>query len=232
MGTQYLPGENTDFPNDEAVWMITKCDPKALDTSSIELCTQPGDSLEAVVPVTDPLSNTHYRNKFCAHCNNVPKGTPLINWKLQIESYRHLSFPDDDFLQKISATRGNIFFKQPQYVHTLPCDRMPEYTIESCNETGLWTDYNETTEAACNSFVDPFNYTYKNYFCYLCNTGAPASFSDMVCPFEIINPAPALNTPQFVAEVDLEIIRNGYNQDNLICEVTQFRDDNMVCSAN
>ena len=28
-------------------------------------------------------------------------------------------------------------------------------------------------EAACNSFLDIFNRTYRNYFCYLCNTANP-----------------------------------------------------------
>ena len=200
-----------------------------MHTVFAELCTHPGQQLETMVPVTEPVTNRHYKNRNCAYCNGVETDTPLINWKLQIYSNQHLSFPDNDLLHKIRTTRGNIFFQKPEYVKTLSCDPLPEYTIDSCNKTGLWMNYDETTKEACDAFVDPFNYTYKNYFCYLCNVATPLSLNDTICPIKPSAQRLGPATPQFVAELDLYTIVGENNQEKLICKGTQFTDEYLVC---
>ena len=53
------------------------------------------------------------------------------------------------------------------------CTIGDSYSISSCNASGKWPVYNESLEWACAAFIDPFNSTYRNYFCYLCNSPTP-----------------------------------------------------------
>lgn len=227
---QYLTPGNTDFNVNTWYWLIDKCDPEYTDSNITNQCLSIGAELESVVPVTDPMSNRHFRNKQCAYCNWVNKTSLLVNWKLRIESNRNLYFPIDDLLEEIQATRGNIFFKPPRYASVEECDPVPQYTVETCNVTGLWQNYNANIEAACESYRDPFNFTYKNYFCYLCNNGDIQDIGDANCQHkEVIIDG---KTPQFAADLDLHFATHGYNSVNLMCEDFEIPDEYSVCTTD
>lgn len=98
--------------------MITKCDTDYENTEYQILCEKPGldDRLDSIIPVSDPVSELHYRNIFCAYCNGVEDDSHLISWKLQILSNIILHWPDKDLFSKLRNTRGNIFYVQPEYI--------------------------------------------------------------------------------------------------------------------
>ena len=80
----------------------------------------------------------------------------------------NIQIDSEDFLQTVEEKRCNVFYWPPATIPTKRCN-IPTYSISKCNMTGYWQEYNETIDSACEAFLDPFNLTYKNYFCYLCN---------------------------------------------------------------
>ena len=227
---QFLHGvENTDFLSYHVVvdagdyWMITMCDPDVLD--STYTCESDDSDYDSLIPVTDPLTNIHYRSKNCALCNIQNSTGPLLYWKLGIQSNIQLSFPHDHIFEVIRRTRGNIFFIPPDYISAQICEPV-SYTIDKCNATGLWKTYDQDIQSACESFVDPYNNTYKNIFCLKCNGDEDSMRGE--CQF--MPDMPLVKEPVFAAILDMSIIRNRPRETSLICGDSQFLDEIMVCS--
>ena len=137
--------------------------------------------------------------------------------------------PSDNLLGEIRLAKGNIFFIPPAYIDSRICDPIPPYEITSCNETGLWLEYDESIEKACESLLDPFNATYKNYFCYLCNVDFEMPQNMWVCP-------PLENVwhtqePEFSFMIDPALAVEDSIPDSLFCEDSQFPDKNLVSGS-
>ena len=207
--------------------MVNKCDPENSDITSRNLCETPGYVLEAVIPVTDPVSDVHYRNKFCAYCNGIDKTLPIIEWKFKIRSGEHLSFPMENFLQFIHRTRSNFFYEPPEYLNVQKCYPPPPFTIEMCNETGLWSVFDDAIEHACHSFLDPFNSTYKNYFCFLCNSPESVSTEDWICLLGS-KYAPSFSVGESFYSTTLHPELIEQSKEHLNCGNKQFKDEAAV----
>ena len=222
---QYLPPEETDYNHLDNIhyWMVDKCDPENSDITSRNLCETPASVLEAIIPVTEPASGVHYKNKFCAYCNGVENTLSLIEWKFQISSGVSLSFPIANFLAFLRKTKGNIFYKPPEYLSVQQCEPSPSYTIETCNETGLWSTFDNGLETACRSFLDPFNYTYKNYFCFLCNSPETIE-TGLLCAANSTVPSRTI-APLYSSIVNPHNIEHEQSNDRLHCGNDQFKDE-------
>ena len=207
--------------------MIAKCDPNYPNMEIRDLCENPGldGSPDSVVPVTDSRSHVHYRNKYCYYCNRVDKEASLIYWTLDIKNSEYIAIPNENLLLELKQQRGNIIFHQPKYVEVQSCD-VPRFQISTCNKTGLWKTYNKYIERACSSFLDPFNYTYRNYFCYLCNAGTLPEDS-WGCFIESVGGDYNLNPP-FLAILDIAAVKSELARDQLHCGPDQFKDEIMV----
>ena len=235
---QYLRSTlDTDFTtavDDGAVWMVTNCELAATDEER-ELCENPesGGTIDFLVPVY--YHGKHYRNRFCANCNGISDEMRPITWRLEIFCYEPMyPFPSaENLLQKIKEDRCNIFFRSPYggggsfKTYTEPCTEQ-FYTISECNVTGLWMQYNETVDKACNSYVDAFNTTYKNYFCWLCNTNGILPSEEWECR-DPNQGAGASYVPPFAAILDLSAINTkATGTADLACKATQFEDRKLV----
>ena len=230
---KYLRSKSdTDFLSalkNDAVWMITKCESTATDDEK-ELCENPAssDMIDSLVPVN--YFGKIYRNIFCANCNGISNDPYLTNWRLEIrcEETFYVFPPPEKLLQTIKEERCNIFFRPPVTVFVGDACNEQVYTISECNVTGLWAEYNETVDKACNSYVDVFNMTYKNYFCMLCNTNDFLLYDQWGC----LDPNDEFaNTvsPPFVAILDLSAVKaKATNPKELKCKETQFADRKMV----
>ena len=214
--------------------MIRKCKPTATKIER-EQCENPelSGSVASLVPVY--YFGKHYRNRFCAYCNDISQKSFLTDWRLEIicnEPLLHF-LTEETFLQTIKENRCNIFFKTPYIEGTRkPFTEMCKeqiYTISKCNVTGLWSAYNETTDIACDSFVDAFNMTYKNYFCWLCNTNGHLPKDRWKCRDPDMGAGASINPP-FVAILDLSAVKTkDENTEELKCdEDNQFEDRKMV----
>ena len=207
--------------------MITKCGPQYTDMRVKQLCEGHASSIDTLIPVTDPFSMTNYKNRFCVYCNDVEGVPKSIDWYLQIISDHNVSLPNDNLLTEIESNRGNIIPIPPDYVIVQPCDPFFSYRITTCNETGLWIKFEKDIETACHSFIDPFNYTYKNYFCYVCNTEEPGT-TDLNCERKVVSDR-AL--PRFSPVVALSEITGQQQQQKLTCNGDAFPDEIAVSTS-
>ena len=157
-----------DFPS---VFMVSKC-PSSYDGDYTRAsCENPGPelSLDTVLPVTD--YGQHYRNIYCARCNGIMDGDALPRWGLKLHCMQYLKLKEYDLLQNIARHRCNILFMPPPNVRYSRECKPQTYMVYQCNVTGLWHRHKNTIIAsACDAYVDVFNGTYKNIFCYFCNT--------------------------------------------------------------
>ena len=228
---QYLTTKETTYyigkPGVLPVWMIAECDSGIsgyYDYTVKQLCADPGSdgSIESLLPVTDNI--THYRNKYCGFCNGLTSSM-LTHWNVELVCSTMLSFSDKDVLQKIAEKKCNLFYRAPNSVLIESCN-VPDYSISTCNETGQWLLYDKSIERACNSFVDPFNFTYKNYFCYVCNTRQPEPYENWTCQGfkDLIDVS-----PPFTAVLDLGAVKKEHTEIQLKCDnADQFPDYKLV----
>ena len=213
----------------DKVWMVVSCsDGRIEDKIYSERCTavDTDDYFNSIVPVT--VNNVTYKNKFCAYCNGVNDSQQIKVWDMRIQCNSSISPTNDDIYSQLTERNCSIYFLPPKEItEVLQICVIPEYTISTCNATGLWPVYNKTTEIGCQSFVDPFNRTYQNYFCYVCNTGEPPAPDKWLCPWDVIH----INevTPPFIALINLDAIQRWKNDDELHCNmVNQFPDKREV----
>ena len=94
-------------------------------------------------------------------------------WDLTIQCDKKIEFNHENLMHVVQENKCMLIIKPPLFSSAKPCNYLGDYTIPNCNVTGLWKYYDDQIDAACHSFLDPFNKTYRNYFCYLCNTGYP-----------------------------------------------------------
>ena len=226
-----MASEITKYKTQDNFWMVTKCTNSTLSDLRTELCENPGrdGTLESITPVSDPSTGVHYRNKHCAFCTGEPVDRNLIRWKIKINNDHYIALPDRNLLTKIREQKGNIFFIPPEYLFVESC-KWPTYSITTCNETGLWSEYNETIEMACHAFVDPFNFTYQNYFCFLCNSPAELMpSSNWKC--RQLSPFISGMSPPFFAVLDITTVLGDDEEETLVCDSAQIPDYEKVSTV-
>ena len=210
--------------------LVSHCVPEYDDMDTVLSCE--GDikepRLDSVVPVTEPVSNTHYKNKYCAYCNGVIKTAYLISWQFLIYSNQYISKSTKDIISTVIETRGNMFFFPPAFVKVRHC--FSSYTIGACNVTGVWDRYDKDFVTACETYFDPYIHRdgtiYKNYFCYHCNNADHnrTEIEDMSCPLLGVEKNPVFSTifdPSSLGMIDTQ--NNG-----LHCDNQQFEDNKLV----
>ena len=131
---------------------------------------------------------------------------------------------DAQLFNKMKELNCSLFFVPPAGIGIDQCDIPAAYSIAECNATGLWPQYDEMIEKACHAFVDPFNKTYQNYFCYVCNTDQLVPRHDWVCNAALQPTAEVM--PSFVALINLEDVKTWQNEEYLQCNnFNQFPDE-------
>ena len=223
MELQYI-SSGSKYQTKDLAWMVGRCPSDVAGSRNAELCENPDkdDSLETLIPVTEIGSNAHYRNKYCAYCSGITDSAVLVKWKIEIYNEIYLTVPDDNLLQKIRKDRGNIFYKSPDFVAVETCEIPDTYLISRCNVSRKWSVYNESLERACDAFIDPFNHTYQNYFCFLCNspTLPTSNWSCLIDSQNIEN-----ISPPFFALLDIsEATGHEEEEKPLACNSNQFSD--------
>ena len=208
-------------------WMVTKCHPEYTNMSVIQLCNNPGLNglLDSIIPVVLVATDELFRNKFCALCNNIELTDNIIYWQLDIYADGFVKFPQRNLLSSIRSNRENIFYTSPKFVTPQEPCYIPPYTISKCNETGLWDQYDKDTELAYNSFIDPYNRTYKNLFCFKCNNRNETSQHISRYTNRCYETEYETEAPVFIAPVSRETVL-GYEQHP--CGTRQIYDHKLV----
>ena len=196
-----------------------------IDQVTIDLCENPGLNygIDSQVPVTGQDKKI-YRNAYCAKCNGDDLVSEYIYWNLFITCDFPVTFNKENILHVLEANACEVYLKEPKLDLTMePCSASPEHMISSCNVTGLWANYSRSIEIACHSFTDPFNQTYRNYFCYLCNIGKPIPRDKRTCATHTSRQS-SLDA-QFAFTVSYDLIMQSSADTSLNCSPTkQFTD--------
>ena len=230
---QFLTSEETtNYPSSqdvESYWMETSCPKETIEFFPMDglqdLCENPGNYnfLEAHLPVSDAVTAVHYRNVFCAYCLNISP-MQLKIWQLEVHCHKRLYTSDLDILDKTKNEKCNIFYKPPNLFSEIVCT-YPQYTIYQCNQSGLWRNKDELIEWACNNYYDPFNGTYQNVFCYICNVEDSLQPNNWYCPM----PNVATKSAPNIAKFEVGTWRRTLYKKPICDPMTQFRDYKMVC---
>ena len=210
----YQTNDNGRYQSPRGVWMITTCPPDTDNLLIKHYCENPGSdgSFESMIPVSYILHYMYetYRNRYCAYCNNVNMHVIRESWSVEISCDDSLSLMTSELLTTAMGQQCRFTFIPP--VHPLYDEcTTPEYTIADCPES----EDDIAIVQACNSYVDPFNQTYKNYFCYLCNDDSPILPQDWTCP-EPLEESPDDNAV-FRASFNLDNIRQLEAEERLDC---------------
>ena len=216
--------------------LISKCISRTPEPTIKDLCENPDvdKDLETMIPVTDLSTELHYRNQYCAICSNQTSFDRIRRWKMNTDCEDDVSFTYEKLYEIFKRRTCNVSFESPTYVPYVSCTT---YEIETCNVSGHWNMYNETLEHACNSFIDPFNLTYRNVFCFLCNVDTSISVDLWQCQTLKFNDTQdiaivtTINVP-FLAMLDLSAVamRHTFFQTvQLQCNKhAQFTDEKVV----
>ena len=209
--------------------MVSKCKLAYPFNENKTRCENPGHdvAVDSIIPVSDVIGKEVYRNKYCFYCNNIGKDIHLVPWKATVGNENPIDPKDEMFWKRLKAQRGNVLFEAPNFIPINTCYKyQPAFHISSCNVTGLWPVYNRSIEAACESFIDPFNHTYRNYFCYLCNVAENPSPGDWICTKGNTTSGNTVYTPPFAAILDITVLDTDYDEskDLISCGRDQFPD--------
>lgn len=210
--------------------VVTRCNEELedIDRLTVELCenSELNYAIDSIIPVTYERKIT-YKNIFCARCNGYDKQADHSFWDLHAYCDQIIDFNAENFPYVIEEEKCDVYFKQPTDAETTTCIFIPSFKISSCNVTGLWKSYSWEIEAACNFFTDPFNQTYRNYFCYLCNTNQPKPFEHWSCedPFS----EQLSREPKYIFLFNIDAIKQIDASGMLNCDSkTQFPDLKLV----
>ena len=227
---EYVVRHPINYTSPRAQWMVTKCKNNTTNGETKDKCEKPrlDPTFDFIVPVTDASSNVVYRNIFCAHCNGITDSSDLRIWDFELGCDDVLQLPEKNILSKMEEFNCSIMFNPPVDLYLEYCS-IPSYSISRCNETGLWPVYDAMTDLACNAFMDPFNFTYKNYFCYACNVRTPLTIDELWCTDAWFDIDIGDFTPSFSAILNLDKIRRWENDEILNCDTArQFEDYKLV----
>lgn len=166
------------------------------------------NTLDDVIWVSDPISNTIYNNRFCAACHGV---MDYIEWDLLTTCMEFLQ--PDMFTQEIEdfpdectlSLRPSSNLKASEFECLIP-------DIARCNASCLWQHYDKAIEEYCSSHTQPYleeTYTsviiFKNIYCYICNKGLASIPSDVCSDFDDRFGKSGLNS--FISVLDYHAIR-------------------------
>ena len=210
-------------------FLIAKCHSPDPDTVIQNLCENPDIDISAVsiIPVTDGIY--HYRNQYCAMCNDDIILYEVVPYTTNIGCEKPTAFTYEKMQKTIKdeSRECNVTFTSPL---TSVADWCIPSLISTCNVTGLWQKYDGSIERACQSFVDPFNLTFQNMFCYLCNSDTEIQPDRADCGNKT-NDGDLVTSvnPPFLAVLDLDSVSRELVKATSKCNAhTQFADEKLV----
>lgn len=123
--------------------------------------------------VSDITTGKVFQNQFCAECNGV---TSFIHWHLRTDCLNALL---DNFSVSLDIMVHSKYCSIIREIPKSAISTAEKYQclvqdVSSCNETGLWENFNHNINNACDAFTMPYydkrtTYVYKNVYCFICN---------------------------------------------------------------
>ena len=176
---QYKEYGQTNLTAKHSYYMFTNCATDFTDSDIINKCTSDQRDVDLFdiylyAPVSHINKTIVYKNIYCAICNHE-KESNVDSWEAYVFCNNGTPFmktPSNyrELLQELQSSQMcNIRFSHRSR-HFEKCN-WGEYS--RCNQTGYWTNYNQTIDHACNNYTSVYMGQYRNVFCYICNTNKP-----------------------------------------------------------
>ena len=215
--------------------MITGCTSETVTDELKSLCELPdtSENITHLIPVTS--SNVHYRNKYCALCNDV---SHWIEWFAELYCDVNITL-SPSLLSEVRKRKCNIFFRPPENTSVHICYKKGAQ-ISHCS-----ISY-RLVSRKCSS--DPFTVPYTSYFCYYCEAELDILINELdtfqgsieqLCLPPRNDPIIKIITPPFTALINLNVVQERKQElglepetDTIIMDdcdpSTHFEDEKMV----
>ncbi|KAL4220580.1 hypothetical protein ACF0H5_020978 [Mactra antiquata] len=168
---------------ENGVIMIDRCDQRWIDMADdahdvaqntvIGKCQnwRQFSDIHVQTPVSTVTGNAVFKNRYCAECNFVQQIEPWTPTIACLQGlFNMIDFDDVITTIETSADCYMVFNPPPGYSHISCYD-----VIGECNVTGQWEFYDPYIEEACAFYIIPFQYNYRNVFCFICNSKSSAN---------------------------------------------------------
>lgn len=176
--------------------------------------------------VSDSTTGKIYQNYHCAVCHEVKD---WVTWQLRTMCRSSLQFSFASLSEFPFNDRCNIINEAPETLAEVTA-RYQCYIpdISNCNVTGFWKHYNKDIEMGCQSFTQMYFETieiygviksYKNMFCYLCNTDDGTIVQDLCL---VSNLPTRSKIPRFNVLINFK--RKDSLLDNPLCPIDEYYD--------
>ena len=134
--------------------VIDYCPMPVKNVTLVNKCTiKQAASFEELIWVSDDISGKIYRNKFCAECHLVTSN--VKEWSLEAKCTSDVYASLDNLESFFLSNKCQLTNREPDKLNgKLPGCEVPKYT--TCNETGLWKNFDADVKWACNTFEAPF----------------------------------------------------------------------------
>ena len=187
--------------------------------------------------VTEMQSGDIFQNRFCAECHGVQE---YMDWAIT-------AIGCNNIFESLSLLHENIMAEECSIVNSVPdeiSDSMERFRCyqphyQSCNQTGLWTQYDDQINTACNMYsasffsiqIEEVN-VYKNEFCYACNT-ADSGHADKVCSLNELHKGKRTTYLSFSVLLDGGVLQQLREPDKRVhqCAIDEVHDTFMVGMA-
>ena len=206
----FLNVSRVEVPN---YYMVTEC----LSDLENNCMQKPVAKWGSFLPVFSKTEDKIFFNKHCAECNDV---NDAKEWRLSlscniVSSYQLTMMGDliEDALKGISC---EIVFLPPK---DTPVDKFicVKESINRCNVTGIWNQFNPVINEACETIYAPVrdentvDVLFANIFCVICNN---AFFnSNAKCPKFAFEERADPNYTTFSVMLDYEVVDSSKEQD-------------------
>lgn len=147
--------------------MVDECNNGTSSPGHSDSCKTP---FVETVPVYSPETKYHYKNKFCALCNDVQDTVP---WPVKatcqaVLNYSKLLTSEDFFLEAWQNPSCGLFAVPPEGSEARECSHDSRMVSECPAD---WPDPSDVTY--CQKYIHPVSVhgdtTYRNVFCAKCN---------------------------------------------------------------
>ena len=178
--------------------VIDHCPVDEKNDTLVSKCTvKQAKDFEEFIWVSNGEDGTIYRNKFCAQCHF--ETSIVAEWSLEAKCTNDVYTSFDNLTTFLLSNKCQLIVREPYNLtntNFTTCE-VPDFT--TCNETGLWKEFNADVKWACGAFEAPFFVrrlegkdqfimdAYRNVYCFICNTGR-VQITETLCPLPGYDP--------------------------------------------
>ena len=212
--------------------VIDYCPMTEKNDSLVNKCTtKEANTFEELIWVSDNTSGTIYRNRFCAECHHAISN--LTEWSLEAKCTNDVYNSFGSLTSFFLSDKCQLSVKLPDNLNVTHCV-VAKYT--TCNQTGLWQNFDADVQWACEAFEAVFTAidrristtfeAYRNAYCFVCNTDNIGN-TDTLCPLPSYD---SFDVSVFTSIIDFKRYQQTDDEESTQaqCKIYEMFDEIMV----